>query len=149
MPLTRHEQLVILLDNYEDVINGLRDRKGNGDHIPLMCAAWNTPTYQQLERLLRQLKRQEPNLYRHLAGTYIHPEHQRTMTCPTCRKHYPPWKYPSLHTHGRRTTALVPRITRRIPNNISPHQTRNAIHWLDQHWQGPIELPAELQHLAA
>ena len=68
--LTRPELITILLANYEDVLNGLRDTKGDGVHLPLMCAAYNSPAYRQLERQLHALRTQEPTLYRHLAGTH-------------------------------------------------------------------------------
>lgn len=146
---TRTELITILLQNYEDVLNGLRDRKGDGEHLPLMCAAWNHPAYQQLERQLRRLKLEKPHLYRHLAGTYLHPEHQRTMTCPRCKASYRPWKYPSLHSHGRRAVALVPTITRRIHPTINATLAQEGVAWIAQHWHGHIELPTELRHLAA
>jgi len=51
--LTRRERIVVLLDNYTDVEAGLRDRKGEDVlHLPLMCKAWNHPSYRELDRLL-------------------------------------------------------------------------------------------------
>jgi hypothetical protein len=45
----RRERIELLLTHYVNVVTGLRDK---GEHIPLMCAAWNSPGYQELERQL-------------------------------------------------------------------------------------------------
>jgi len=62
--LTRRERSVVLLDNYTDVGAGLRDRKGEDVlHLPLMCRAWNHPSYRELDRLLGRLKDERHRLY--------------------------------------------------------------------------------------
>jgi hypothetical protein len=148
-PPTRTELLLILIHNYEDVLNGLRDSKGTGEHLPLMCAAWNHPAYQQLERCLSELRHQHPNLYWHLHHTHIWGHHQTVMQCPRCETTYRPWNHPGHHTHGRKHITLQPRIIRTRHPLAKPQLATQAIGWINQHWQGPIILPLELQHHAA
>lgn len=146
---TRHELIIILLESYEDVLNGLRDHQGNGEHIPLMCAAYNTPAYQQLIRQLHTMRTHQPSLYWHLAETYIRPVHRKAMQCPHCHRLHPAWNHPGHHTHGRRHVQLVPRIIRQPRTDVNPTTCHQATTWLDHHWHGTITLPKELQHLAA
>ena len=67
------------------LFNGLRDRLGTGDHIPLMCRSWNKPAqgYPELERLRLELRRLEPHLYWHLAETYFRPEFEAGASVPS------------------------------------------------------------------
>lgn len=146
---TKTQLITILLQHYEDVLNGLRDTKGTGEHIPLMCAAWNHPAYQQLEQHLRTLKHQQPVLYWHLAETHIRPAHRKVMQCPHCHRLHPAWNHPGHHTHGRRTIQLVPRIIRATRTDLDPNYCHQAIQWISQRWHGPVTLPEELAHLAA
>lgn len=78
----RHETIRVLLDNYEDVLNGFRDTRGDGEHIPLMCAAFNHPSYRQLTRLLLKLRAQHPDWHHQLVARYLWAPHQRRMVEP-------------------------------------------------------------------
>jgi hypothetical protein len=59
-----HRQEIIgeLLRWYIDVLNGVRDGVGDDPtHLLLMCRAWNSPAYRELERLLPLLTDAEPS----------------------------------------------------------------------------------------
>ena len=82
--MTRRERIAFLLTHLEDVRFGVRDRGASGEHIPLMCAAWNAPGYQELERLLPLLRAERPRLASHLLEAYFAPKRQ-VLQCPRCR----------------------------------------------------------------
>ena len=130
---------MVLLDNYVDVVNGLRDRLGTGDHIPLMCRSWNKPAqgYPELERLRLELRRLEPHLYWHLAETYFRPESRRVHQCPRCRGVMPVWHSANFHRHGHTNVAVVPRVLRTISPAVQAHLVERGITWLDEHWSDP------------
>jgi hypothetical protein len=62
--VTRRERIAFLLEHFHDVLAGVRDRGSGGEHVPLMCRAWNAPGYQELERLLPLLGSSARPLYR-------------------------------------------------------------------------------------
>src|SRR5262245_7223805 len=149
--LTRSERIRILLENYVDVEAGLRDRRGNGDHVPLMSACWNHPSYRQLDQLLGLLKDSQRNLYWHLSQTYFHAFTRRVLVCqhPRCEVTYPSWVNISFHSHGRRPVAVVPRAVRQVHPSVRGERVVEAIEWLEAGWLGDVFLPDELVHLAA
>ena len=144
---TRAQTIRLLLDNYEDVLSGLRDTKGTGDHLPLMCAAWNHSSYRQLTHLLLELRAAQPRPYHHLVARYLWAPHQRRMVCAVCLATYPHWQHPTHHTHGRRNVTLTATISR--APGPDPTQVTTAVAWLASHWHGRPSLPPELAHLAA
>jgi hypothetical protein len=62
--VTRHERLAFLLEHFHDVLAGFRDKGDGGEHIPLMCRAYNSPAYRELERLLPLLRADAGPLYK-------------------------------------------------------------------------------------
>jgi hypothetical protein len=150
--VNRHERIVLLLDNYVDVLHGLRDRIGSGEHLPLMCRAFNKPRlgYPELERLRLQLRVEQPRLYWHLAETYFRPERRRILQCPRCRGVMPTWHSAHFHKHGHQNVAVVPRVLKVIHPGVNSERVEEAIAWLDEHWlePGPF-VPDELKAMAA
>lgn len=146
--MTRQERIILLLENYVDVVNGLRDRLGTGEHIPLMCRAWNSPRlgYPELERLRLSLRESEPALYWHLAETYFRPERRLVLQCPRCRGVMPSWSSVNFHTHGHQNVAIVPRVLKVVDPKVKREEVERAIQWLDEKWlePGPF-LPDELK----
>ena len=143
--MNRTERITILLDHYIDVIHGVYDQPRTHDGPVLMCRAWNHPSYQQLERLRLQLRHEQPRLHWHLAETYFRPIQRRTAYCPRCQQHAPPSHIGHVHKHGRRTIALVPRIQRVISPLVKAGYVNEGIRWLDTHWQGEPQIPADLR----
>jgi hypothetical protein len=82
--VSRRERIAFLLAHYSDVLAGVRDRGLGGDHLPLMCSAWNHPSYQELERLLPLLGYDMRRLYRAVMGTYVYPRFVCRAVCPRC-----------------------------------------------------------------
>jgi hypothetical protein len=105
--VTRRERIVVLLDNYTDVEVGLRDRKGDAEHLPLMCRAWNHPSFRELDRLLGVMKDKRHPLYWHLSMTYFHARLRRVNVCPRCRSVMPSWHSANFHKHGHSNVAVV------------------------------------------
>jgi hypothetical protein len=146
--LTQRERITILLEHYTDVEAGMRDRKGTGDHIPLMCAAYNHPSYQQLIHQLKQLRQHHRHLYWHLQQTYLTGQHRRVLHCPRCSTTLPTWSHVSYHQHGRTIVAVVPRTIRVVHPRVHRAHVDTAIAWIDTHWHGTAFLPDELLPLA-
>lgn len=152
MALTRTERILLLLDNYVDVVNGLRDKQGTGEHIPLMCRAWNAPTlgYPELERLRLRMQDEQPHLYWHLAESYFRPASRRVLQCPRCRGVMPTWWSGNFHKHQHSNVAVVPRVIRIIDEGVKPVLVAAAVAWLDAEWRepGPF-VPDDLKVMAA
>jgi len=149
---TRQRVIVDLLDNYQDVLNGLRDMAYNHDtgdwgYVHAMCEAWNRPSegYPELERLRILMRDTEPRLYWHVAERWIRPERRRAHVCDRCGSEGKEW----VHRHGRDTVARVWRSVPRISPAVSPAQCEHGITWLAEHWHGEPFLPDVLLHLAA
>ena len=145
--MTRRERIVVLLENYLDVVHGLRDRLGTGEHIPLMCRAWNKPKqgYPELERLLLNLKLERKDLHRHLAEKYARSPQRRVLVCPRCRGVMPTWSSVHFHKHGHTNVAVVPRVLRVVPGWVEEERIEEAVGWLDERWHGEPFLPDELR----
>ena len=108
-----------------------------------MCAAWNGPSYRELERLLPFLLAEQPRLASHLSRTYFAPR-RRVLTCPRCSWQTDIWASASFHRHGRTNVALVPRVLRVVPFGVQAELVEEALAWLDEHWQGGVFVPDEL-----
>lgn len=63
-----------------------------------MCRAWNHPSYQELERLLPDLRSEQPALAWHLTKTYFGPR-RRVLECPRCKGVVPVWLTADTYTH--------------------------------------------------
>jgi hypothetical protein len=146
--LTQRQRIITLLEHYTDVEAGLRDTKGTGEHIPLMCAAFNHPSYQQLGHQLRRLRLQHRHLYWHLDQAYLTNTRRRVLHCPRCQTNLPSWSTVSYHQHGRTIVAVVPRVIRIVHPNVHQTHVDAAIAWIDNHWRGVAFLPDELIPLA-
>ena len=107
--VTRRERIAFLLAHYSDVLAGVRDRGLGGEHLPLMCSAWNHPSYQELERLLPLLGYDMRPLYRAVMGMYVHPRFVRRAVCPRCGPVSAPGNVGELHRHNHRSVVLVAR----------------------------------------
>lgn len=142
----RRERIAFLLEHLEDVRAGVRDSAGSGEHIPLMCRAWNSPGYQELERLLPLLRSECPALAWHVTQTYF-AERRRVRVCPRCDARVDVWSSTAFHTHGRKRVALVARVVRVVPEQVRPELVAVALAWLDEHWRGGVFIPAELAPL--
>jgi hypothetical protein len=147
--VTRHERIRFLLEHLEDVRAGVRDGSGkDAIHIPLMCRAWNSVSFQELERLLPLLRAEQPRLASHLSRTFFAPR-RRMLTCPRCNGTVEVWASANFHRHGHKNIALVPRVLRIIPLDVSAQLVDEAIAWLDERWQGAVFIPDELLGLVA
>ena len=142
--MDRTERIRFLLTHLEDVRAGLRDSNGaEGVHVPLMCRAWNSASYQELERLLPQLRAAHPRLSSHLHHQYLAPR-RRVKACPRCEGVIEVWHSANFHTHGRKSVALTPKVVRVVPPGVRPEFVALAVAWLASHWQDEVYVPAEL-----
>jgi hypothetical protein len=143
--VTRRERLTFLLEHYQDVLAGLRDQ-GNGDvHLPLMCRAWNHPSYRELERLLGLLQRSQPRGYRAIVGMYVYPRHVRRAVCPKCGTVKAPALVGELHRHPhKRSRAFVARMVRVPLYPVEQREVDGAVTWIDEHFRGEPYVPDEL-----
>jgi hypothetical protein len=141
--VTRQERIAFLLEHLADVQAGVRDRGTGGDHIPLMCRCWNSPGYQEIERLLTQLRTEEPRLAWHLLERFFAPK-RRVLSCTRCDWTTHAWSSVNFHQHGRRHVALVPRMLRMTSPQLRPELVDVAIGWLDERWHGGVFIPDEL-----
>lgn len=143
---TRRERIVVLLENYVDVESGLRDRRGDGEHLPLMCRPWNQPRegYPELDHQLGRMRSLEPTLYWHLSQTFFHATHRRVLQCPRCRGVVPTWSSVNFHKHGHSNVAVVPRVVRVVHGQVRTQSVEDAIDWLERSWRGEVFVPDEL-----
>jgi len=147
----RRERIVVLLENYVDVVEGLRDRIGAGEHIPLMCRAWRVPRqgYPELDHQLGVMKVLAPTLYWHLAHTYFHSTRRRVLQCPRCSATMPTWHGKHFHKHGHSNVAVVPRVVRVVHPSVEIRSVDDAVDWLEQSWRGAVFVPDELRAAVA
>jgi hypothetical protein len=146
--VTRPERIAFLLEHLEDVRYGVRDKGSAGEHIPLMCRAWNHPSYRQLEKLLPELRAEQPALAWHLSKTYFGGR-RRVLQCPRCNGVVPAWSSANFHKHGGKNVALAPRVLRVVPLEVRRELVAQAIAWLDERWRGGVFVPDELLPLVA
>ncbi len=147
--VTRQERIRFLLEHLEDVRAGVRDRGSeSGEHLPLMCRAWNTPSYRELERLLSPLRKTRPDLAWHLSGTFF-ARRRRVNVCPRCLGQTAAWSSINFHKHGGKNVALAPRVLRVVSNQVRPEVVEAAIVWLDERWRGGVFVPDELLPLVS
>lgn len=148
--MTRSERIIVLLENYIDVVYGLRDEHGDGVHVPLMCKPWNRPKlgYPELERLRVRMQSERPDLYWHLREVYLTTATRRVLVCthPRCEVTYPANVRIDFHNHGRHPVPVLPKIIRMSSPNVDVEQLGLAVEWLNEQWRepGPF-LPKELQ----
>ncbi len=122
--VTRQERIRFLLEHLEDVRAGVRDRGSeSGEHLPLMCRAWNTPSYRELERLLSLLRKTRPDLAWHLSGTFF-ARRRRVNVCPRCLGQTAAWSSINFHKHGGKNVALAPRVLRVVSNQCGRKSSR-------------------------
>ena len=146
---SRRELIVVLLDNYVDVeAQGMRDQRGDGEHLPLMSRCWNHPSYRELDRLLGRMKDERTHLYWHLAETYFRATHRRVLQCPRCRGVMPAWSSVSFHKHGHSSVAVVPKVIRVVQVGVRVPVVEDGVTWLERNWQGEVFLPDELMAVA-
>ena len=144
--VSRRTRIVILLENYNDVEAGLRDRGSDGEHLPLMCRPWRVPRqgYPELDHQLGVMKDLAPTLYWHLANIYFTATSRRVLECPRCRSVVPTWSTVNFHKHGHTNVAVVPRVIRVPQSPVSTRSVDDAIDWLSANWRGEVFLPDEL-----
>jgi hypothetical protein len=148
--VTRRERIAFLLAHYSDVLAGVRDRGLGGDHLRLMCRAWNAPSCQELERQLPLLRVEAPRFYRAVIGSFVHPRFVRRAVCPRCGAVKPPNLVGELHQHGnRKSAAFIARMVRVPLYPVEERDVDGAIGWLDEHWRGGVFVPDELLPLVA
>jgi hypothetical protein len=142
---SRRERIVVLLEWYVDVeAQGLRDGRGDGDHLPLMSRAWNHPSYRELDRLLGVMRDHRRHLYWHLSQTYFYAAKRQVLQCPRCRGVMPAWHTANFHKHGHSNVAVVPRVVRVRRPEVRDAHVDEAVTWLEQQWSGELFLPDEL-----
>lgn len=149
--MDRRERIDFLLTHLEDVREGVRDLpSGGGENIPLMCRAWNSPAYQEIERLLPHLRAEHPRLATHLLDRYFSPRRQ-VKACPRCDSTVPAWSSVNFHRHAGKNVAVVPRVLRMTSPNLRPELVTLAIAWLDKRWRGDLGvfIPDELLPLVS
>lgn len=144
--VARRDRIVVLLENYVDVESGLRDRRGDGEHLPLMCRPWNQPRqgYPELDHQLGRMRDSEPTLYWHLSQTYFHSTRRRVLECPRCRGIVPTWHSVNFHKHGHSNVAIVPRVIRVVRSEVRTATVDDAVTWLERNWRGEVFIPDEL-----
>jgi len=144
----RRERIVVLLENYVDVESGMRDRRGSGEPLPLMCRAWRVPRqgYPELDHQLNEMRNQAPTLYWHLAHTYFYAPRRRVLQCQRCKAVMPSWqKTTHFHKHGHSNVAVVPRVVRVTHPSVQTKSVDEAVDWLERSWRGAGFIPDELK----
>lgn len=173
--MTRRDRIVVLLEHYQDVIEGIYDTDfsarsacsapcgdpicaahgcANEGILALMCRSWNHPSFRELERLRLRLRDEERGLYWHLAETYFRARRKRVAFCPKCERTAPPSHIGELCNHGRPhqpTKTLVPKSVKVVAAAVEPSLVEAAIDWFDRSWpdDDTCFIPADLMGAAA
>ena len=156
----RFEHLCTLLENYQDVLDGIQDGTrsfvGPGDGLALMCEAWNSPAYQQLERLRIVLSSEEPALYWQIAEVYFRAGRRQVAACPRCGEQVSPKpeSLPDRTLHygfcqqKRCRPAKVrmsPLVVRVVSKAVEPAMVVLGVQWLEERWAGGVFVPEDVQ----
>lgn len=141
--------ILVLLAHLQDTRAGLWDARSGGDGLPVMCSVWRHPSFQQLERLLPQLRRAEPTAWRAVHALYEQPSFRRRASCPRCGAVAPPGRVGQVHRHGQRAVPLQPRMVRVPRYPVAEADAIRAVAWLEGHWAGGVFIPDELRDGAA
>lgn len=151
--MTRRDRIVVLLENYLDVLNGLQDRAFRGDDfLPRMCRAWSHPSYRELERLRVVMRDSEPIVYWHIAETYFRADYRRVSVCPKCGRIAPAALIGEFCKHGKPYAKAVTRIAaiqKRTSAAVRPELVTAGVGWLDDNWRGEPFIPDDLLARAA
>ena len=146
LPPSLKPQIQTLLHHYLDVLEGIPDHehRTSDDLLALMCPAWNSPAYQQLERLLRAMP---AGLRQAIRVRYERYTERRVAFCRRCGAH-PAQKVGNVHRHppGRAVT-LAPKMVRVLPRDDDPKRVESALEWLARHWAGEIVLPKAIEQI--
>lgn len=141
--MTTRERITVLLEYLVDVREGLpeKERSRSDEMLALMCEAWNSPPYQELERLLPLMRWAEPRNYWHLAERWLRYGEARRAWCRRCGLHHAS-EIGKIHVHppGRSVT-LQPRIERTWHPAMDPHLADRGVEWLERHFRVEPELP--------
>jgi hypothetical protein len=141
--LTRRDRITILLEYLIDVREGLpeKERVRGDEMIALMCEAWNSPAYQELERLLPHLRSSERSLYWHLCERFLRYGEVRKAWCRKCGYHHA-GQVGQIHRHppGRAIT-LQPRVIRTVDYAVDDDKVSLGIAWLEERYRGEAALP--------
>ena len=150
--MTRHDRILVLLEHYRDVLEGLRDRQSSDGYLVIgMCRAWNHASYQELERLLPLLRERMPRLHDAVVTRYLGYFERRVGWCRKCEATLSTSRLGKAHGtpagYCRLKGVLVmvePRVVR-IGGEGRDADLRNAVEWLERHWRGEVEIPADVQ----
>jgi len=141
---SRTELVRLLLDQYVDVERGIQESRGD-DPLALMCRAWNHPSFQRLIRLRLQLRDERPDLYWHVAETYLRCGFARALECPDCDRLESTHSGRTHHTHGTRVRPRLVQLTlkrvRVVRSGVDLEKVEEGISWIAQNWEEPSERP--------
>lgn len=143
--MSRREVLVALLENYLEVLPGLRDSEGGDGTGTFASSIWQTPQYRELEKLRLRLRAEEPRLYWHLAETYFRCQERRVMRCThsvegrRCPHAVPVVSYQRartlpVHVHSGRRYKLTPALVKVVSPKVDALLVGEAIEWLLERW---------------
>jgi len=152
----RCERIVLLLEHYQDVLEGITDGErsfsGPGDGLALMCEAWNSPAYTQLEELRAELASVSPEAYFQVAETYFRAGRKRVAKCPRCDREFVAKpidggelaEWYGTCKHGGDNVKLQPAIIRVIGARVDATLVAYAVFWLESRWQGGVFVPEDV-----
>lgn len=159
VPEDRRGKVETLLEFMLDVELGLRDPLGTGEHIPLMCRAWNAPAYRRLRQLIAELGWADPVAKLHLSARYLAYTTRQVLRCPTCRRIESvslPWKPIVAGDRRRRRPGIrvchacpgKPRLREHVervhPEWVEPAKVERGIVWLVEHFRCDPSLPEDV-----
>jgi hypothetical protein len=55
----------------------------------------------------------------------------------------------NFHKHGSKNIVLVPRVLRVVPPEVRDELVQEGLAWLEENWQGDVDVPDELLPLVA
>lgn len=168
--MNQRQRIELLLEHYREVLEGVQEHDDERDPcavecsladrdkwlcvrygcasqgvIAAMCAAWNAPAYQRLEKLLRLMRERWPREYQAVRLRYLDYVEVRAAWCRRCGWH-PATSIGRVHAHPpTRSVTLVPKVRRTFADELDGRALTDAVEWLDRRWGDDLcVLPKEV-----
>ena len=152
----KEETIQTLLAWYVDVLEGWSElgRGADGFGVKMMSRAWNTRTYQELNRCLLALRDEDNRTYWHVRETYLAGSRRTVLACPHpgCNESCEvaaKWfdergNVSRKHKHGD-TVFWVRKTVPVVNAAVNPEAVTRGVKWLAERFVGEPYVPDELR----
>ncbi len=153
----KEDKIEQLLSWYVDVLEGWQElgRGADGFGLKMMSRAWNTRTYQELNRCLLALRDEDCRTYWHVRERWLTGGWRTVLACPSCgavenvaAKHFVEGlkgRHVVLkHKHAGESVFFVLRSVPHVSAAVRPEVVTAGVRWLADRFVGEPFIPLEL-----